>query len=128
MEIGASETARRLNIPRGTVTKWASRYHWDLPTNKTGRPSYDVATLSPSPSEALAATLREHEQATRTSLAVAARNMAQEAETAGLAAAGKTLDATKVAQIVHQWGDQHQRNILNIGILANQVAIKADTE
>src|SRR2546430_1178739 len=28
MELGASETARRLGLKIGTVTKWASRYKW----------------------------------------------------------------------------------------------------
>ena len=84
------------------------------------------ATSATNPSEALASVLREHEHATRTSLAVATRNMAREAETAPLDKANKAHEVAKTAAIVHSWGDQASRNILNIGILANQVAIKAD--
>ena len=94
-QLGASETARRLGLKIGTVTKWASRYKWSkdaLPgvararvLGKRGDTSLTVANVSQeavpgavagsgagvSPSQALKNVHLEYSDKTRTALAQA---------------------------------------------------------
>lgn len=120
-DIGYEETSKRTGIKAATLRQWAKRKAWNITRQHATQLAVTNVT---SASDAHAAALAEHERETRMSLARAARNMSKEAEHAGIKHAGRAHEVAKTAAIIHSWGDQHQRNILNIGILANQVAIK----
>ena len=125
LEIGVRSAARKLGLKESTVQSWSQRGKWFAGIRKQAwnKPK-PLATIATNPSEVLVNTLREHEHATRTSLALAARNMAQQSENAPLEKAGRVHEVAKTAAIVHSWGDQASRNILNIGILANQIEVR----
>ncbi len=120
-DIGYTEAAKRTGIKRDTIYKWGQRKGWKQPLAHAQTLTVQCVQ---SPADAHAAALAEHERETRMSLARATRAMSKEAERAGLKHAGRAHEVAKTAAIIHSWGDQHQRNILNIGILANQVAIR----
>lgn len=77
-----------------------------------------------SASDALVNILAEDERETRLSLGRAARQMAQQTETARLTEAGKMHDVAKTAAIVHRWDQQQHPNILNVAVLANQIEVR----
>jgi hypothetical protein len=66
IELGAREAARRLWIKESTVLSWARRYDWKLPKRKGGGTS--AITLHAKPGDALIATHKELEDATKTGL------------------------------------------------------------
>jgi hypothetical protein len=66
IELGAREAARRLGIKQSTVLSWARRYDWKLPKRKGG--GTNAITLHAKPGDALIATHKELEDATKTGL------------------------------------------------------------
>ena len=71
-----------------------------------------------SASDALVNIMAEHEQKTKLSLSKASMNMAQQAETAPLKAAGRVHEVAKTAALVHRWEDRKDPGILNVAVLA----------
>lgn len=76
MEIGASAAARKLGLSPNTVRSWAKRYNWNLPA-RAGRPAIVPATDLQRPGDILLQELKENEEATRTSMSIAARRAAE---------------------------------------------------
>ena len=80
MEIGLNAAARKLGIPVPTAKSWARRGKWKLPKHKGGRPeralpASNASSLHPI-ADALDATSKERELATRSQLEQAAQNWA----------------------------------------------------
>jgi hypothetical protein len=116
MELGPTEAARRLSIPIGTVTKWASRYGWVCKNPKpAGRPHKhtvaDLSQLGVTPSEALEQSHKNIATETRTQLAAATLRAARNAAAAEIpvAATSHLKDLAAAAARVFGW-DQQQRS------------------
>jgi hypothetical protein len=77
IELGASAAARKLGLSPNTVRSWAKRYNWNLPA-RAGRPAIVPATDLQRPGDILLQELKENEEATRTSMSIAARRAAAE--------------------------------------------------
>jgi hypothetical protein len=75
IELGASAAARKLGLSPNTVRSWAKRYNWNLPA-RAGRPAIVPATDLQRPGDILLQELKENEEATRTSMSIAARRAA----------------------------------------------------
>ena len=80
MEIGLNAACRRLGIPIPTGKSWARRGKWKLPKRNAGRPgralpAANASSLHPI-ADALDATSKERELATRSQLEQAAQNWA----------------------------------------------------
>jgi hypothetical protein len=76
IELGASAAARKLGLSPNTVRSWAKRYNWNLPA-RAGRPAIVPATDLQRPGDILLEELKENEEATRTSMSIAARRAAE---------------------------------------------------
>ena len=62
--VGVRKAARQLGLNQNTVRQWSSRYNWFKSPPQPPKQS-DVTTVTKSPSNALADTLRDHNNATR---------------------------------------------------------------
>jgi hypothetical protein len=83
IELGAREAARRLGLKEGTVLSWASRYKWNLPSQRNvGRPAISAIELQSKPGDVLLATHKELEERTKSGLAKATARAAEAAATA----------------------------------------------
>jgi hypothetical protein len=125
IELGAREAARRCGIPEATVCKWASRYKWNLPSRKTGRPrKNDVSNLSTLPGDVLLDELGRHEKQTKLNLArTGTRLSAEAAATGSLKDARSALDITRMAALLHGWKSEDPK----VSISHSQVILtKAD--
>jgi transposase len=76
IELGASAAARKLGLSPNTVRNWAKRYNWNLPA-RAGRPAIVPATDLQRPGDILLQDLKQNEEATRTSMSIAARRAAE---------------------------------------------------
>ena len=143
IELGAREAARRCGIPEATVCKWASRYKWNLPSRKTGRPlKHDVSNLSTLPGDVLLEELARHESKTKLDLARTGSKLASElAATAEVKNARNALDITRMAALLHGWKSQDEKitishsqviltkaDITELQQLHRQALLKAGTE
>lgn len=129
LDIGYTETSKRLDIKRDTLYQWAKRYGWNQPIVHSQE---TVRTVRP-PADVHADTLQEHERETRLSLARYARRAAKEAEGDEQGKGGASIrDAPlvhKVAQVaglVHKWDSEKSNqtftlNVLNINSLDNRL-------
>ncbi len=125
IELGAREAARRCGIPELTVCKWASRYKWNLPSRKTGRPcKHGVSTLSTLPGDVLLAELACHEKQTKLNLVRTGSKLAADlAESAQVKDARDALDITRMAALLHGWKSEDPK----VTISHSQVVLtKAD--
>ena len=79
IELGAREAARRVGVNESTVLSWARRDKWKLPKRTGGatKASASAITLHSKPGDVLIAGLKENEEATRTSMSIAARRAAE---------------------------------------------------
>jgi hypothetical protein len=77
IEIGLNAACRKLGVPIPTGKSWARRGKWKLPKRTGGRPqqTYEASSLHPV-ADALDATSKERELATRSQLEQAAQNWA----------------------------------------------------
>jgi hypothetical protein len=91
IELGAREAARRLGVKESTVLSWARRYNWKLPKRKGG--AISAIKLHSKPGDALIATHKEMENATKTALMQTVTKAAQ------LAAQKPAMDVTTTAQL-----------------------------
>ena len=125
IELGAREAARRCGIPEATVCKWASRYKWNLPSRKTGRPrKYDVSTLSTLPGDVLLEELAHNEKQTKLNMArTGTRISAEAAATGSLNDARSALDITRMSALLYGWKSEDPK----VSISHSQVILtKAD--
>jgi Homeodomain-like domain-containing protein len=125
IELGAREAARRCGIPEATVCKWASRYKWNLPSRKTGRPrKYGVSILSTLPADVLLEELACHEKQTRLSLAQASSKLSEQlAVEPKLSDARNALDITRMSALLFGWKSEDPK----VSISHSQVILtKAD--
>lgn len=95
IELGAREAARRLGMKESTVLSRARRDKWNLPKRKGGATlkSASAITLQSKPGDALIATHKELEAATKTGLSIAA------AKAATKAAQNPPLDVSSTSQL-----------------------------
>jgi Putative ATPase subunit of terminase (gpP-like) len=108
IELGAREAARRLGLKEGTVLSWASRYKWNLTSQRNvGRPAISAIELQSKPGDVLIAEHQRLEGQTRTGLSKAAATAAEHAgEMQGnevLSQSKKLRDITHLASKVFGW-------------------------
>jgi hypothetical protein len=123
--VGVRKAARQLGLKEDTVCKWSERGKWFKPPPLP--PQQAVSTVSKSPSNALADTLREHSEQTKLGMATAARTAAKHAANMTpvqvLNVSRDLKNVTDIAEKVHGWNQQGGRST---NVFVNQAVVIDD--
>jgi hypothetical protein len=125
-EIGLPEACRKLGVPIPTAKSWKKRYGWKLHRLKTGRPERSLPASNASSlhpiADALDASHKELENATKTALAQAIAKAAQGVALKGaldVASITELKDAIHAADKLYGWNKPQTE--VNVGVAVGLV-------
>ena len=123
--VGVREAARQLGLNENRVLQWSKRGQWFKPKPQPPKQS-DVITVI-KPSEALAETLKQHNNDTKLGLSTAAVKTAKHAATMSpvqvLRVSRGLKNVTEIAEKVHGW---HAQSARGTNVFAQQAVVIDD--